>query len=161
MPTSSRNRTFDVLRIVFATAVILAHAPELIDGDRHRELVGRFTGGRLTLGTLAVDGFFLLSGYLITQSWLRNPSCSDFLKRRITRIVPGYATAYVLSTVLVGLLAPSEPEFFRTLIGYWPWYKNLLLLSPPATPPVLAGAYYHLLTEVFGRLLTNSAVTFS
>ena len=63
-------------------------------------------------GALGVDGFFVLSGYLIVQSWLGDPEFLNFLRKRVLRIVPGYLVAVVLSTLAVGLLAPGIGSFF-------------------------------------------------
>jgi peptidoglycan/LPS O-acetylase OafA/YrhL len=94
----------------------------------------------MTFGTLGVDGFFVLSGYLIVQSWLGDPEFFNFLRKRVLRIVPGYLVAAVISTVAVGLLAPAVPHFFRGL-GIQ-FLKSIALLSSPATPPVFPGQPY-------------------
>ena len=39
----SRNHQFDLLRIIFATLVLLSHAPEITDGNVSRELFNRLT----------------------------------------------------------------------------------------------------------------------
>ena len=67
-----RTNSLDFFRLIFAMMVILAHSAELVDGNQHRELYHRFFGNS-TFGAFAVDGFFILSGYLITQSWIRTP----------------------------------------------------------------------------------------
>src|SRR5580704_8350010 len=95
--TSGRNAWFDIFRILFATQVLLAHAPEIIDGNRSRELFTRITHSDLTLGQLAVDGFFFLSGFLIVRSWLYDPDLPSYLLKRLLRIAPGLVVAYCLS----------------------------------------------------------------
>ena len=70
MTARGRNHSFDLLRIVFAMLVLLSHAAEIEYGNASHELFSRFTGTQITFGTVGVDGFFLLSGYLIVQSWL-------------------------------------------------------------------------------------------
>ena len=122
-----RNHQFDALRIIFATLVLLSHAAEITDGDASRELFHRFTGAPMTFGTVGVDGFFLLSGYLIVQSWLANPELLNFLRKRVLRIVPGYLVAVVLSTLAVGLLAPGIPHFFASLDVHF--LRSVVLLS--------------------------------
>lgn len=133
----SRNSKLDFLRISFATLVLLAHAPELTDGNNSREILSRLTHSQISFGVLGVDGFFLLSGYLIVKSWIQNPEFLNFILKRILRIVPGYLVAVFLSISIVGLLAPGVPHFFssyglRSL-------KSILLLSTPSTPPVFPG----------------------
>jgi peptidoglycan/LPS O-acetylase OafA/YrhL len=135
-----RNHQFDLLRIIFATLVLLSHAPEITDGNASRELFHRFTRAPMTFGTVGVDGFFLLSGYLIVQSWLGNPELFNFLRKRVLRIVPGYLVAVVFSTLAVGLLAPGVPHFFRGLDIHF--VRSVALLSSPMTPPVFPGRPY-------------------
>ena len=136
----NRNHQFDLLRIIFATLVLLSHAPEITDGNASRELFHRFTGAPMTFGTLGVDGFFILSGYLIVQSWLGDPELINFLRKRVLRIVPGYLVAVVLSTLAVGLLAPGVDHFFRGLGVHF--FNSVVLLSSPMTPPVFPGHPY-------------------
>ena len=113
---STRNHQFDLLRILFATLVLLSHAPEITDGNASRELFHRLTRTPITFGLLGVDGFFVLSGYLIVQSWLGDPEFLNFLRKRVLRIVPGYLVAVVVSTAAVGLLLREFHIFSVTSI---------------------------------------------
>lgn len=138
--SGTRNTRFDRLRILFATLVLCSHAPELTDGNPSRELFHRITHVHNTLGGVGVTGFFLLSGFLIVRSWESDPDLLNFLFKRLLRIVPGYLVAVTLSILVVGWLAPATPHFFRE---FSPKYlKGVLLLSSPATPPVLPGMPY-------------------
>jgi peptidoglycan/LPS O-acetylase OafA/YrhL len=132
-----RNRRLDLFRIVFATMVLLAHAPELTDGNRSREIFNRLTGSGMSFGEVGVMGFFLLSGYLIVQSWQGDPEFLNYLRKRVLRIVPGFLVAALLSTVVVGLLAPGIPDFFRHFNK--DFIFSVLLLGSPKTPPVFPG----------------------
>jgi peptidoglycan/LPS O-acetylase OafA/YrhL len=129
-----RNHQFDFLRILFATLVILAHAPELTDGNNSREIFSRLTHSNLSFGALGVDGFFLLSGYLIVNSWQKNPELLNFARNRLLRILPGYLVAALLSTVAIGLLAPGIDHFFRHLNIHF--VKSVLVVSSPSTPSI-------------------------
>jgi peptidoglycan/LPS O-acetylase OafA/YrhL len=135
-----RNHQFDFLRILFATLVILAHAPELTDGNNSREIFSRLTHSHVSFGALGVDGFFLLSGFLIVNSWQQNPELLNFLRKRLLRIIPGYLVAALLSTLVVGLLAPGIDHFFRHLDIHF--IKSIFAVDSPSTPSVLPGQPY-------------------
>lgn len=127
-----RNHNFDLLRILFATLVILAHAYVL--SGQYPDLLVRYTHTQYNLGSLAVSGFFLLSGFLIVQSWSRDPDIVDYAWKRLLRIVPGYLVAAVLSTIVIGLLAPGVSHFFYHFNHHFP--ESILLFGPPSTPAV-------------------------
>ena len=96
-----RQNNFGFLRLLFATLVIVSHSAEIIDGNRSREpLTALF--GSLTLGELAVDGFFLISGFLVAKSYQTSASVLEYLSKRIFRIYPGYLVAYLVCIFGVG-----------------------------------------------------------
>lgn len=138
-PKEERNPLFDGLRLLFALFVLLSHAVEITDGHPGRELLHRLTGS-VTLGTLGVDGFFVMSGYLIVQSWLFDPLLTHFLRKRALRILPGYLVAVVASTVAVGVLAPGVDHFFQKLDVHF--IHSIVMLGAPATPSVFPGRPY-------------------
>lgn len=78
------------------------------------------------MGTMAVDGFFALSGFLIVGSWLNSPSTGRYLWRRCLRILPGFWTCLLVTAlVLLPLAALAE---FGTLAGL-PWTGDQSVLS--------------------------------
>ena len=66
-PTRGRPNNVLLLRLLLALAVLVAHSVDLLTGHPG-EPVWRLTGGRSSLGDLAVDGFMVLSGYLVAES---------------------------------------------------------------------------------------------
>jgi peptidoglycan/LPS O-acetylase OafA/YrhL len=88
-----RANSLNAIRLVLATTVIVSHS----------WTIGRFgrvpSHGGFAPGGWAVDGFFVLSGYLITGSRFNN-SLLSYLKRRVLRIYPGFLVC-LLSIVLV------------------------------------------------------------
>lgn len=133
------NNNFNLCRLLLAVLVIFSHAPEALDGNRERELLTRMFH-TVSLGELAVDGFFVLSGFLIVQSWLSSPRIIDYLKKRILRIFPGFIVASLICAFVVGPLASGA--------DYWPSFDyrkfglGLLSLSAPQIPSVFVGTKY-------------------
>ncbi|MEW9673274.1 hypothetical protein [Ammoniphilus sp. 3BR4] len=53
--------------------------------------------------------FFVISGFLITQSFDRNPVLKNYLLSRMLRIFPGLIFAVLISTFILGPLVTSLP----------------------------------------------------
>lgn len=124
------KNNFGFLRLFFATLVIVSHSAEIIDGNRSREtLTGLF--GKLTFGELAVDGFFLISGYLIAKSYEQSATTLDYLKKRIRRIYPGFLVAFFVSVFVVGPFVGVEITGWKHLART---LGDGLLLNSPAVP---------------------------
>jgi peptidoglycan/LPS O-acetylase OafA/YrhL len=139
---SNRKNNFTFLRLLLATLVLVSHSFELIDGNRERELLTSLFH-TMSFGELAVDGFFLVSGFLIIQSWQHNPSFFTFCKKRILRIYPAFIVASLLCAVVVGPLGSADLGLYFHQLQLWPLLKSMLLLRIPAVPlHVFAGQPY-------------------
>ena len=82
-----RSNELDFLRLILATSVVFQHA-NLADVNTHMPWVERIP---------AVPIFILLSGLLVTESYLNSPSLIVYIKKRLRRILPAY-----ISVVLLG-----------------------------------------------------------
>lgn len=89
-----KDNAFGVARLVLASLVILTHSFYL--GGYGAEWVGRFSRGQESIGGLAVKGFFVLSGLLITRSFMGSRSLKDFAWSRFLRIMPGFWVSLVV-----------------------------------------------------------------
>ena len=118
----THHNNFGFLRLLFATLVIVSHSAEIIDGNRSRELLTNI-GGVLTFAELAVDGFFIISGYLVLKSFETSATVAYLLKR-VRRIYPGFLAAYVICVFAIG---PFVGVDFRSLS-----LKSLLRLAMDA-----------------------------
>ena len=132
-PHPQHRNNVGALRLLLSLLVVLSHAPELLDGDRSRELLtGMF--GTLSFGELAVDGFFLISGYLVTQSWVATGGGGPYFMRRILRIVPGFLVAYAISLLVFGPFGGGHLEALGPEGAAASVLRALLLLPPPTRP---------------------------
>jgi peptidoglycan/LPS O-acetylase OafA/YrhL len=93
-----RSNALNAWRLVLATGVILCHS---------WPLTGRrvsFAPAHQLLNEVWVDGFFAVSGFLITWSWFRRPRARDYFVARGLRILPGLwgcliITAFVIAPI--------------------------------------------------------------
>ncbi len=95
------HNSLGVIRLILASAVIFDHAFPL-GGFGHEPLSG-LTHGQVTIGGLAVAGFFAISGYLITKSGMSG-DVVQFLWRRTLRIFPAYWLVLLITAFLVAPL---------------------------------------------------------
>jgi peptidoglycan/LPS O-acetylase OafA/YrhL len=135
--SASRANNFGSLRLLFAALVVVAHSPEIIDGNRSRELLTQIFG-TLSFGGLAVDGFFLVSGYLITQSAVNSRDLLSYLSKRVRRIYPGFIAASLFCILVVAPLAGGD----LSAISPGQTLRRLLALATPVVPGSFAGLPY-------------------
>lgn len=122
------NNNFGVLRLILASLVIVSHSAEMIDGNRSRELLMQL-GGIMTFGELAVDGFFIVSGYLVLQSFQNSASVYEYLVKRIRRIYPGFVACALIVTALSPLV--GSPLLSWTWRDFVKAAMNIALLNWP------------------------------
>jgi peptidoglycan/LPS O-acetylase OafA/YrhL len=96
-----RSNNLDALRLALALLVVWSHSFALYLGSESTEWVSVLLGGHHNAGNLAVMGFFILSGFLVTQSYVRSRSLGAYLGKRVRRIYPGYLVATTLCAFVV------------------------------------------------------------
>jgi peptidoglycan/LPS O-acetylase OafA/YrhL len=99
--------------------------------------------GWVPLGPLGVYIFFAISGYLITQSFERDPNMLRFLLRRCLRIFPALLVCTALSVFVLGPVATSLPlgEYFRHPDA-WRYFTNTFLYLTYFLPGVFTENHY-------------------
>jgi peptidoglycan/LPS O-acetylase OafA/YrhL len=109
-PELLESNNLGFLRFLMAALVVLSHSWALNLGHERTEPLSRLTRGEVTLGGLAVDAFFVISGFLILQSWARSSGFKSYLLRRVRRIVPGFFACVLLTGCIVVPLAVEQPS---------------------------------------------------
>ena len=123
---AGRGNNVLALRYAAAASVILFHCYALTDRWLDEPLYAAFAP--LNLGALGVEIFFVLSGFLVTQSWLAHPSLKAYAMARVLRIYPALVAATVFTIVVAGasstlgwaeyLTSPTTWRYFvRTASG--------------------------------------------
>lgn len=130
----SHHNALGFFRLLFAALVIVSHTPEIADGDRHREPLVRLFG-TISLGDLAVESFFIISGYLVVGSFLNN-SGWQYIAKRVLRIYPAFILSSLLCVTLVAWLGGATVE---TILSNLPRSFLLMLkLRSPEMPTAFA-----------------------
>ncbi|MEO8485733.1 MAG: acyltransferase [Betaproteobacteria bacterium] len=124
--TAGRANNVLAIRFVAAAMVILFHCYALTGRWGDEPLYAALAP--MNLGALGVEVFFVLSGFLVTQSWLRNPALVPYAASRVLRIYPALVAATVFTIVVAGasstlawseyLASPTTWRYFvRTASG--------------------------------------------
>jgi len=111
----SSENGFDAARLVLATLVVFEHSYYLPFNSYAHEPLFVWSRGQIDFGGVAVDFFFVLSGFLITRSWILTGSPVRYLRKRIARICPGFFLASLLTIMIAAASAESIAMFLSTL----------------------------------------------
>jgi peptidoglycan/LPS O-acetylase OafA/YrhL len=85
----NKNNAFDFVRLTLALLVVFAHSRYLFGAEDILHWHAKYFDN-LHAGTIALWGFFAISGYLVTTSWQRSIGIVDFVVKRYKRIFPGF-----------------------------------------------------------------------
>jgi len=145
-----RNNNFDLIRLVLAVLVGFAHW-NFLTNLNNESIIFDFS-------KIAVDGFFIISGFLIFWSYDNNNNTLYFYIKRFFRIFPLYAILIILQTLVFILISDENiiqviKYFFVNII-----FLNFLSPSVGNTFDSLAinainGSLWTLKNEVFFYLL--------
>ena len=145
-PTHSRNN-FNLLRLLFALMVVIYHAIALpgLAGWDHIEA---WTSVGAEIG---VQGFFVLSGYLVWASLERSSSLGVYAEKRARRLLPAYVAVVLVCAIAAVILVPAVRNDLAALGRYVGWNLTLLNFMAPSLPGVFEANRF---TEINGALWT-------
>lgn len=129
-------RLFLSLTVVFSHSFALANGPEPGDWLKRHTTAHWGTPG-ITIGYSAVDLFFVVSGFLVTHSFIRSRSIGDFAKKRFWRIWPAYIIAALMCLLLIGPAVLAK--WPAVAYSEWPrFFVDVLLLRLYTIPGIFA-----------------------
>jgi peptidoglycan/LPS O-acetylase OafA/YrhL len=106
--TEERN-AFDLFRLILALLVLYTHA--CFVGGFGQEGFMALVKNQTLAGSMAVLGFFGISGFLVTRSFCTRHDGPLFVRARLLRILPGFYFALLLSAfVFAPLISYFNPK---------------------------------------------------
>lgn len=128
MSSESRKNSFDLIRFLAASFVVLSHSYALVKlAEPHI--------GNTTLGGFSVWVFFILSGYLISFSWKQYPRFNVFMSKRALRIFPGLIVMTILTIFIMGFLSSLSYFNYITSGQTITYLNNILLINTQYSLP--------------------------
>lgn len=112
-------RLFAAFLVFFGHAILITRSSGFLNWDRG-----------VAIGALGVNIFFVISGFLITKSWIVNDNFLSFAKKRFLRIYPALVAIGLFTILVIGPINTffTSDNYFRaasTLV----YIKNIFLLN--------------------------------
>lgn len=133
------KNNFDAMRLLAALGVIWSHAYPATQGSSKNEFLYVLSGGQATFGELCVAVFFVISGFLITRSFLRSRTIVGYFANRVLRIVPGLVAVTLMVCLVLGPIVTVASSR-----DYWSDYLTVRYLGNALIYPaaqVLPGVF--------------------
>lgn len=112
-PKKAAPNSFDFLKLFFASLVVFAHFFVLSEDESLAFLVPFFNI------TVAIMGFFILSGFLVTTSYFRSRHLYDYFTKRAKRLLPAYGFVVLLSVFFGAVFGSlSLRDYFSNPLVY-------------------------------------------
>jgi peptidoglycan/LPS O-acetylase OafA/YrhL len=118
------QNNYTLLRFFLAASVIYFHTFSLIKGPNPFDPVGAALAPITTVGGLAVQIFFFLSGLFVAQSYAKNPNVIHFLIKRFFRIWPGLFVCLVTTAVIA--CASTDPGKILDFLRFSEFYEYIV-----------------------------------
>ena len=119
------KNNLDLIRFILATAVIFCHSFVIYYGNgvfNKTEPLLILSQEQISIGSLAVDFFFIISGFLIVRSFESSKTNGEYLQKRVIRIFPGFIIAFLFSVLIVGFVGQLRHVGFS---GYFDYLQSL------------------------------------
>lgn len=140
---------FDFLRVIFCTIIIFSHLYEL---SQCKDL--NFLSFFHDIGIMALQAFFIISGFLVAKSYQRTSTLKKYFIKRAKRLFPAYIFLLLLTVIIMSLFSKySFFDYFKNtdIYKYFAWNIMFLNFMHPCLPGVFEN---NLLCSVNGSLWT-------
>lgn len=141
------HNNFNLLRLLFALMVVVYHAVVLPGLPAWKQAEGWLSVG----AEIGVQGFFVLSGYLVWASLERSASLGLYAEKRARRLLPGYITVVLACAAAALILVPAARADLAGVAKYVGWNLSFLNFLAPNLPGVFET---NPVTDINGALWT-------
>ncbi len=152
----TRANNFNIIRIIASIMVIYGHMSAIMGLPVHA-VYGQ------AVSTIAVKIFFIISGYLITKSFMSDSNFGSYMVKRIFRIFPGLIAVVLFAVAIVGpiftslslkeyIVNPVTRLYLRNIILY-PIYSLPGVFENYTYPNAINGSLWSLPVEFAMYLL--------
>jgi peptidoglycan/LPS O-acetylase OafA/YrhL len=122
---NSQDNNYTLIRIFLSMSVIYYHSFGMVHNNVATDRIDALLSSVDSLGALAVQIFFFLSGLFVTQSYFKNPSVPRFLIKRFFRIWPGLFVCVIVTAIAACLTSDPKhilgyfylPDFYQYIIN--------------------------------------------
>jgi peptidoglycan/LPS O-acetylase OafA/YrhL len=121
-----RDNNYNLIRMLAAVAVMVSHSYALSTGRPETQPLQASLG--MDIGNMAVDVFFIASGFLVTASLMTRRNALDFLLARLLRIYPALIVVVMLTVFGLGAVMTTLP-----LADYFSHSRTYLYLAKSST----------------------------
>lgn len=125
-----KTNNFDFLRLLFSSLVIVSHSYYLTLNEKN-EIAKVLTNGQFSLGELAVNCFFIISGYLIYKSLGRSNNWKNYMKKRILRLYPALIIMLLFTLAIVPFFYDKNFHLIFIQPDYWQYFFIICLFTMP------------------------------
>lgn len=121
------KNNFDFLRLVFALLVVIAHSYPISGNSVTNQWISQVTNNQIELSNIGLNGFFIISGFLIFQSLERSKTIISYFWKRMLRLFPALLFVLVFTLILAPIVYESNTPYFKNedVFTYLP--RNLFL----------------------------------
>ena len=134
--TDKRDNNFNLIRFIAASLVLFGHSFPVVGGPKIEEPL--WNAIEMTFPSIAVDSFFVISGFLIASSFFSRKKLIAYIWARILRIYPALTINIIFCVFVLGIFFTAIPvsEYLTTTGTYKILFKKrnafLGCKSPPA-----------------------------
>jgi len=129
------DNCFDEVRFILAFIVLVAHTSALASAEQLTWFTKYFDSD------FAVKGFFAISGYLVTKSYISSNNVIQYFEKRIRRVYPAYILV-IAYCIFVGFITSelsvirfiSDTDFIRYIVANLTFLNFIQPNLPGAIP---------------------------